>query len=44
MDLMLILENVSVKLRTLTDIGAIVHLGSFTIPVLASNSTYNNSN
>jgi hypothetical protein len=37
------LENVSVKLRTLTDIGAIVHLGSFTIPVLASNSTYNNT-
>ena len=37
------LENISVKLRTLTDIGVIVHLSSFTIPVLASNSTYNNT-
>jgi hypothetical protein len=37
------LENISVKLRTLTDVGAVVHLSSFTIPVLSSNSTYTNS-
>lgn len=36
------LENISVKIRTLTQSGTVVQLSSFTIPVLTSNSTYTN--
>ncbi|MDA8963465.1 hypothetical protein N9H50_00055 [bacterium] len=37
------LENISIKLRTLTDEGSIVNLSSFTIPILNSNATYTNA-
>lgn len=37
------LENISIKLRTLTDNGTIVNLSSFSIPLLSSNTTYTNS-